>query len=491
MKGDYSQLIAQFVFLLLLFFQKTRTSNSEQSNEEIAISNAQPLTLPSFPLSSLKPKDKHFKSILKQVERSGIGLFSISNIPQFSTLRKMFFDTASNCIKSQERTFSTKVLKETLLDGTIRKTISAQEGQKTFDESVCPQYTEVNNLLTDTIMQVAQSFAVAIDSITETQSTHPLESLKDIVNQSVRIDHFHAYSKSNLKLSTPYNQKISLKMHTDAGLFIVMMAPEFYVNEEDKASQFAVEAEEKSGLFVEDNLGNLRWPKIPRDELIFMIGEGFSSWSIGFDMLRPVVHGMYMPKAFQDGTLFDQSMMRSWYGKMFLPPKNFKMKNTSLDFSDYAIQSTKFVLGGQQNALFSSLACSSGRFLTASVPSECTVQTCHNTSGSLVDTCNYACNAQMKPQQDACEKWCSCQASAANSGAVCWMLCVKDLECPANQAQACQVKEGKIQQALVCNQNNQTSTTSTAKRHLSNWINMTPVALLILFTMTQQLLSCV
>ncbi|DBA05096.1 TPA: hypothetical protein N0F65_000784 [Lagenidium giganteum] len=375
------------------------------------------------------------------------GIVSIKNIPSYAASRKDFLQAATECVNSPGAIESEGLVYRTLDDGTQRTTISTKSQVGNPDVSVprvdCPEYTAKLREFSAVVDTAAVALAQALDASVGSGK----ESLTDIVQQAEHLDHFHQYVSPEV-LPTDSNDEISLSMHTDSGLAILMTVPQFHriddgekiVGMDDIVDGPAASA----GLVIQlpgsdDKVQSL----LHEEELIVMIGEGLQAWtSTGLD-ISPVLHGMQMPK-------FDEKhgqVGRSWFGKMLLMPKDRVMKNTGMTYETYANATTEYV--AQQRRLiesdFSSVACPPHTRLLAS-DKTCTLKKCKPKRGSGVSKseCMKWCN--VIHDADQCAASCTCSGSSNDQGLSCWMLCVP-AKCPQGKQAVCDPNGA---QAIVC-----------------------------------------
>jgi len=429
---------------------------------ENLVANAKEFEVPTLTFDSLVSGEA--ETIVTHLKNTG--LVSISDIPDFSNARQEYLLDATQCILIEETKQSSEMVHKMLADGTTRLTFSTRSGPHGIPPALqqCPGYEISLKKLSDIVEKVTMLFAKAIDANTRVEkndasaynnlvgdvsdSLNENMTLSQIVESAYHLDHFHTYIPTERKNSLS-QRSISVEMHSDAGLFIAMIAPEFFIKGNGHVQVINNQPILSSGLFIKSHEGDFLNPVLKRDELVFMVGEGFSSWISFAPKLKPVLHGMAMPLMFEGGIPILPGTVRSWYGKMILLPPNFKMKNTNMFFSDYVNATTSYTANpsGTNTKMFSSLACPAGRVLMASDYQSCAVQSCHSTNATKTDAqCNSMCNLQMAPDQANCKKYCSCTPSGKN-GTICWMLCIQNLQCYGAGLQRC----NHDKQQLTCN----------------------------------------
>ncbi|RHY07795.1 hypothetical protein DYB25_009320, partial [Aphanomyces astaci] len=336
--------------------------------------------VPSFPLNGLTLATKH--AMASALETTG--MISLREVPGFQAARRRYLEAAADCATSNPVDFD-QLLSKTLMDGTIRRTLSINmNGVHDAIADRCPEFATSHAQYTTVVNHATAKFAAALDSINDDLTA---DHLLPIVHEGHHLDHFHAYSNTGSETSkTETSAPLSLELHADAGLMIIMAKPLFFARAEGGVRSVENPNEKQAGLVIQVD-GNLVRPDLKDDELYLMVGEGLRLWgNFGFHF-HPVVHGMVMPKE------ADASVVRAFAGRMLLLPSTKKMTNTGLTFGAYLNATTRYLKheSGVESAM--SLACPVGRVLQASDES-CTLGLWEPDEGSTAtkEQCMRQCN---------------------------------------------------------------------------------------------------
>ncbi|DBA05110.1 TPA: hypothetical protein N0F65_000798 [Lagenidium giganteum] len=378
-----------------------------------------------------------------------IGIVAIKNVPRYATTRKQCLTAAMHCVNSPAAKQSGRLGFRTLNDGTQRTTIStkARVGHPAVSapQVDCANYT---SKLRD-FSAVVDTAAVALANALDLSVEEGKDSLTDIVLTANHLDHLHQYVSPNMSFTDrtdgeddqgddqddqDNNDGLSLSLHTDGGIAILMTVPQF--NELDDGEEVAKDdivagPAASAGLVIQlPDSDDTVQPLLHEDELIVMVGDGMKAWTnTGLD-INPVLHGMQMPR-------FDDKhgqVARLWYGKMLLMPEDRVMKNTGMAFGAYTNATTDYVTQERRllDADFSSVACPPHTRLVAT-DQACALKQCQatKTSGASNGDCMKWCNAG--GDTDQCAGSCECGGSAKDKGLHCWMQCMSASCAPGKQ----------------------------------------------------------
>ncbi|OQR89562.1 hypothetical protein THRCLA_09688 [Thraustotheca clavata] len=351
------------------------------------------------------------------------GIVTLKGINGFDSIRNNYLYTAFNCMHQ----YPDNVQIKTLVDGTIRQTLS------TNAESVpglCPELDDAHRLY----MKILQESMETMANLLEVKDSPT--SFYQIIEHGQHLDHVHLYKHSRENLIA---NELSLEMHVDNGVLLLTSKPLFY---DENGLQVDYPS---TGLVLELTLNGERQkviPKLKRDELVVMIGEGFNRWANFGYKFPPVVHGMKMP------TNIDPSISRMFCGRMVLMRPDDVLLSTGATFKEYTTATTQHLIEPNEN--FAAIACPTGQTLLASDLS-CTLSLWMPSNASLSSTttedCMRHCNSpHMRNQVSMCQDLkCLKTGEIPNGGTECWMLCVEHLPDCALTAQTCLPN-----QTLIC-----------------------------------------
>lgn len=230
----------------------------------------------------------------------------------------------------------------------------------------------------------------------------PYKSFQSLAANGSHLEHLHVYSPpSNL---VPSEAK-TMDFHTDSG-FMVAMTRGYYSSTESSYS----DSDAERGLYLELSTGQRVKVDADDDALIVMIGAAASTWlePLLGKPLRPAPHALV---AGFSGA--HSSVTRSWFGKMYLPPKdallpNLERARKGQDQMTYGQYRELELSGAKQDKSQSSL------------PAACEISAVSSIAGA-----SYSSRLLHSTGETHC--------SLANGtiGVLCWMQCisVKDLSC--------------------------------------------------------------
>ncbi|KAF0730236.1 hypothetical protein Ae201684P_013273 [Aphanomyces euteiches] len=371
------------------------------------------------------------------------GIVALKNIPNYETTRDAYLDAAARCVSASHG----NVLHKRLVDGTQRRTLSTRADSDLVPESLtdaCPDYVETLKAFNAVVDEAGIAFAKALDATTADVTSKPMET---VMTTGKHLNHLHAYE--NPSQSEAVASDLSLELHTDNGLFIMMSAPRFV----DGDNHVVANPDENAGLIVKLNGTEYR-PEQKDNELVIMIGQAFNEWTNLGHQFPAVLHGMVMPRNAPADT------KRLFFGRMILVSDDTVLANAKMTFREYADSNRRFLLGESTDV--ASFACPIHRQLASSDPS-CTLGIWTRSSDSPSNVTDAVCmrdcnmNATMKAAAERClSNKCVKTSDVANGGTMCWMLCVQkftDDVCPPQSAQC-------VNQTLVCQSGNVTAAPS-------------------------------
>eukprot|EP00924_Labyrinthula_sp_SR-Ha-C_P008926 augustus_masked-scaffold_2-processed-gene-6.44-mRNA-1 protein AED:0.95 eAED:1.00 QI:0/-1/0/1/-1/1/1/0/393 len=258
------------------------------------------------------------------------GLFAVSGIPGFQSLKQQSLIAASRCALSARG--SEKAFEFNFQDGTKRHSLAGKvEEGEVFDingadltSSECLEFSGVKEEFRSLIDEAMNLFidnldaAEKLDKVKRTlletvDGKNNAESFKEIKSKGLQLEHFHTYVKP--KVDGLRKEEVTMKLHVDQGLFIALtpaLMIDGKVEKIDTDSSHGFKVQLASGELVEPSLNNV--------DLLFMVGDGVKQWvnSKLEYKLRAVPHSMSMPV--KEG-------LRSWYGRMVLPRKDAFLGN--------------------------------------------------------------------------------------------------------------------------------------------------------------------
>lgn len=413
------------------------------------------MAIPSVPVESFSLADidnQKSESIMEMLAAlEGKGIIVIREIPEYAALRQRYLSTAASCVASHAS--SAGVQSATLRDGTTRATISTKSQfnnpalAQSAVEKHCPQYLPILRAFSELLNIVAAKLAVAIDSALGSSPSRikQAQSLEKITTTAHHLDHFHSYSSPRSATTKPTDKEdgdakdavLSLDLHTDNGLMILMTKPAFYTTDDTGRIRFVPQEAMESGPTASGGLV-IKQPHQPHavqpvlldDELVVMIGEGYRSWMYSNLDFKAVLHGMQMPRF---SPAYGQ-VSRAWFGKMVLLPKDQQIQHIGMTYGEYTDRATEYVVGSKGSESFSAVACPPHSKLVASDKS-CALKLYEPSADSRASRkeCMDMCNTH----SDECEELCQYVATIPSGGVDCWMLCLPNDECASDEVAKC------------------------------------------------------
>ena len=257
------------------------------------------------------------KAVMKVVEDAlaEVGVLVVTEIPGFAGQRKTTLGEAAECVQAMDADDDDylDLHTEMMPDGTKRLSVVAQTK---WDSSValkglhgekCRRFARDVAPFRETVTSVSKIFCERLDEVLGTGFTTKLfrdvqtntfmRSMTDIMRKGIQLEHFHTYNRNeDSTLNT-------LDLHTDHGLFIAV------------APALIASGGPDHGFLIQLNSGEIvRLELQDENALMFILGDGMSNWiapATGVS-LRPTPHIVQVPT----------NDIRSWYGRMFLPPSS-------------------------------------------------------------------------------------------------------------------------------------------------------------------------
>eukprot|EP00457_Paulinella_chromatophora_P001413 gb/GEZN01001415.1/.p1 GENE.gb/GEZN01001415.1/~~gb/GEZN01001415.1/.p1 ORF type:complete len:840 (+),score=88.51 gb/GEZN01001415.1/:53-2572(+) len=271
-------------------------------------------------------------------------------------------------------------------------------------------------------------------------------TLEDIVQSGEGLEHIHTYSLSRsesddgLKQQSAGQARVSshtLPLHTDDGLFIAMTAGLYSVGGD--TSKIAPPSQE-CGLYIQLSHGPVVKAEIDEDALIILVGHGGAHWLYSssaasraveateswphsahpvsvFPRFRALPHALVARES-------DVLQVRTWYGRMFLPPSDAILPS-GLPYSSH--RKTRAAPLSPSSSQFESstsllpLGCEDPDYLVAHPPAS---RTTSQFGGGRLDKVYVADGAQ-------------CIADDKTEGVYCWTVCVSTASLPCGQDAEC------------------------------------------------------
>ena len=212
------------------------------------------------------------------------------------------------------------------------------------------------------MVPISQAYAAALDfALFGDQTSTAYDSFSQAVNQADSLEHFHLFHRPSSTTTQRLDNGISeetltLEMHADIGLFIVMTSAEYF--ETASLAPLANELRPDPGLFLELPSGEVVRPRVPQDCLVVMNGEGAARWmrtAKGARKPQAARHEVALPDLLPGIT-------RAWFGRMFFPLSQNLIQDSSseqMTFAEYREQ-TYQALKDNKHHLASLSGCSPG-----------------------------------------------------------------------------------------------------------------------------------
>jgi len=220
----------------------------------------------------------------------------------------------------------------------------------------CPGFAAASPALRHLVAATGEAFAAVLDGLAFGQrgdAPRPMGPPEDdaltpvpdgfaaAVAHGQSLEHFHAYRRpggepaSGSDGAAPANA--TLGMHVDLGLFLVM-APAALLAADSLAPAAAPAA---AGLLLAMPGGEVVRPAAPAGALVVMMGSGARRWVGGLPaglVLAAPPHEVVVPAG--------GGLVRSWYGRMFLPEARARLDGGNLTYGAYRAQTAAAFAAG-------------------------------------------------------------------------------------------------------------------------------------------------
>jgi hypothetical protein len=258
------------------------------------------------------------------------GAVAMSNVPGIKMAREAAFRSVALCGSSDAALESMSEV--TLADGTARRSLGTRTMRGVPEQlldSACADPDGSMEILRTLVDSASRRFLGALnlavpddEPILATRTGRAYYSLADVAQGGEQLEHFHAYQPPPGTAPPRAEAQAALPLHTDAGLFIALV-PAMWVDLDRPLTP----PEASDGFYVQSSDGG-QLTISPRDapsSVVFVIGDGWGKWidpslRSGF---RAAPHAMVVtaPPPLYPAA----SLLRLWYGRMFLPPNDALM----------------------------------------------------------------------------------------------------------------------------------------------------------------------
>lgn len=257
------------------------------------------------------------------------GAVAVSNVPGIKMAREAAFRSMAKCGSGDAAPESMSEV--ALADGTVRRSLGTrtERGVPEALDSACADPDGSMETLRTLVDSASRRFIGALnlavpddEAILTTRTTRAYHSLADVTQGGQQLEHFHVYKPTAETVPPAAEAAPALPLHTDAGLFIALV-PAMWIDLDHPLTPsgptdgFYVQASDGSQLTIS--------PRDASSSVVFVIGDGWGKWieprlRSGF---RAAPHAMVVtPPPPADA---DASLLRLWYGRMFLPPPDALM----------------------------------------------------------------------------------------------------------------------------------------------------------------------
>mmetsp|Transcript_12650 Transcript_12650/g.28080 ORF Transcript_12650/g.28080 Transcript_12650/m.28080 type:complete len:664 (+) Transcript_12650:137-2128(+) len=303
---------------------------------------------------------------------TGDGILAITGVPRLSAARRVALSAAGDCLAHFPPADSTtEESKEgytvrRLPDGSERRTFGAElVGSQGFGRDhlpsallqQCDGLEEATETLRDVVDKAAYVLSAALDDVLlgadntaffydqayqqrlgKDGKGRSWGSFDDLVRGGDQLEHFHSYAYEG---GEPKGEsgKLALDMHTDAGLFILFVPALYSDDLFDKSAPedffFLDRAGRQHGLVVRagpgvgtGTVGTVGTVAVTPDTLVLMVGQAAEQYLNPVLKTHSTVELRAVPHALSLRSLdTETSKRRSWYGRMFLPPRDAWLAN--------------------------------------------------------------------------------------------------------------------------------------------------------------------
>jgi len=238
----------------------------------------------------------------------------------------------------------------------------------------------------------------------------PYKSFKSLVANGSHLEHLHVYSPPASGQSKMLSSDAkTMDFHTDSG-FLVAMTRGYYSSSTESVYS---DRDVGRGLYLELSTGQRVKVDARDDALVVMVGAAASTWlePLLGKPLRPAPHALVA--GLSDA---HPSVTRSWFGKMYLPPKDAVLPNPERASKQGRVRQLTY---GQYREWELS-----GSTSQSSLPAACEIRT--SSIAAATSSSPYSLLSASNTQ---------CTIKSSNgTGVLCWMQCqaVDSLPCGTN-----------------------------------------------------------
>eukprot|EP00667_Euglena_gracilis_P007542 EG_transcript_7615 len=251
---------------------------------------------------------------ISQIEQaiSEVGFFAVTLDENLQQQKAEALKELVGCIHSGAAGKHEHVVE--LHDETVRSTLATSTNQtiaQNFDADLqekCPTFVKLSESVRTATAAVGNAYAQMLDKMEHQDLSATMGPFGAAVSRSENLEHFHVYWRRGERK----DDRPTLKMHTDLGMFIVMTPPQYFHFRNFAATDYPVD----SGFQVQLPNGDVVTPEFPAGSVVVMNGEGCADW-INSKVARKLYvppHQVVLPR----GTV---GLGRAWYGRMYLPPR--------------------------------------------------------------------------------------------------------------------------------------------------------------------------
>ncbi|KAL0586778.1 hypothetical protein ABG067_003622 [Albugo candida] len=379
--------------------------------------------------------DETPQNMLLALERDGI--LALRNIPNYQRIRDAYFEIATKCVlEAKPEDSQSFVSSKTFGDGTQRATISSEAGLNLnsagfLADAACPGYRDRYLDFSRALENAVNTFAQALEkSSFEIYDQDQLISIREMINEATRLDHFHLYegTENEVEANPTSNhahrlssEELSVSLHEDRGLFIVMASPQFSrASKQGRLNSMQVEPDDR-GLIIQQGDGQFVRPILHDAEIVIMMGTGATEWLRTSHILPPVTHGM---KMLTYPSVSEERVTRAFFGKMILLPLYQRVSPSRFTFAEILNKTYRHV-SGIDILEPKEIGCASSRQLVEAAK-PCYVQVSCEAKADFPKTdCSTICNRNHTDDAEKCKKYCQgCQNGGI--GNIVWMQCIPD-----------------------------------------------------------------
>lgn len=275
------------------------------------------------------------------------GAIQIINIPNFKEARENALKPLSNCLLNDDDRYV-----KTMKDGSRRLSSAAISKNGIIGKLSNACSETVSSNLRFTIDIVTQNVFKALDlasvknnnNINNNKNNYlmfPYKSFSSLMTNGIQLEHLHSFFPSKNSSYKAVDSTLTLDMHVDAGIMIAMTNG-YYSSSENQ----------RKDLLLELPSGEVVYAETDSDALVLMMGSAASQWlsPILGKPIRAMPHSLEMDK--------ESGSIRSWYGKMFLPPGDAMLPNSDLTYSKFRQMELQYQsVATKPSKEFLSLAC--------------------------------------------------------------------------------------------------------------------------------------